>query len=466
MLLNFLFLSLFNSFSAPKSSSNDNQFTIINCIDIIGNKKTKGSIIFRELDIVVGDTIRNENLEEKLTINKNKLINLALFLNVELIVENNNNQTVDLHIKVLEPFYILPYPVFRLADRSFNEWWYNRNHDFKRTIYGINFWHYNVGGRAEDLIINLENGFSKQIAIIYKKPYLNKAMKNGIEVNMIYNTNRQIPFKTFNDKLVFKNIEDNSVLKKFSTKLVLKRRNNFYERQRLELSFHKESISDSMHIFNPNYYLNGASRAKYFKATYIFEGDHRDNQIYALNGHYFVARLTRFGIFKSDNINQTELYLSYVYYMKLGKKWFGDFNFRTEITAPKLQAFATSTAFGYRNDNIRGYDLYVIDGQKFGLFKSNLRKQFLETSIKVPDLGFITKAQNLPISMYGRVFYDAGYVWNSNFQFNSSKLANNLISGFGVGLDIVSIYLGALRTSYSINNKGEKGLFFAYGKDF
>lgn len=466
MFLNILFLSLFTNFSKAKNSLEPEKYTIINCIDIYGNKKTKESIIYRELDIEVGDTINVENLEQKLTKNKNKLINLGLFLNVELEIDHNNNQTADLHIKVVEPFYILPYPIFRLADRSFNEWWYNRNHDFDRTIYGINFWHYNLGGRAEDLIVNLENGFSRQIALIYKKPYLNKAMKNGIELNLIYNVNKQIAYKTFNDKLVFKTSDDELMLKKFSTKLVLKRRNNFYERQRLELSFHKESVSDSISDLNQNYFLNGASNAKYFKATYIFEGDHRDNQIYALNGHYFVARLTKFGIFKTDNINQTELYLSYVYYMKLGKKWFGDFNFRTKITAPNLQAFSTSTGFGYRNDNVRGYDLYVIDGQKLGLFKSNLRKEFLETKIRIPNLGFLAKPQSLPIAIYGRVFYDAGYVWNTNYKYNSSKLANSLVSGFGVGLDIVSIYSGALKTSYTINNKGEKGLFFAYGKDF
>jgi outer membrane protein assembly factor BamA len=441
-------------------------YIILSKIGINGNQKTKTSIITRELDIAEGDTIMLNELENVLLKNKNKIINLNLFLNVNLNIIHCEAPFAELQIYVAEQFFLLPVPIFRLADRSFNEWWYNRNHDFKRIIYGINFVHFNVGGRAEEFMINLENGFTRQIALVYKKPYINSAMKTGLDFSLIYNTNKQIPYRTFEDKLVFAKNDEQILLNKFATKIVLRRRNNFYERQRLELSFNKETLSDSVSALNPNYFLNSATKLKYFKASYIFEGDHRNNIIFPTKGHYFIGKISRLGILKSDNVSQNELYLSYAYYMKLGKKWIGDFNFRTKITGPTLQPFATSTAIGYKTDNIRGYDLYVIDGQKLGIYKSNLRYNFFDQNVKIPAIGKLKQAQILPLAIYGRVFYDAGYVWNKNYLLNNSLLANKLISGFGIGLDIVSIYSGALKISYSFNNLRERGLYFAYGKDF
>ena len=441
-------------------------YIVLSKIGIYGNIKTKTSIILRELDVAVGDTILLDNLDEIVQKNRNKIVNLQLFLNVNLDIIHCEPPFAELQIYLAEQFYLLPYPIFRLADRSFNEWWYNRNHKLNRVIYGINFVHFNMGGRAEELLINLENGFTQQVALIFKKPYLNSKMKTGLDFSLIYNTNKQIPYRTFQDKLVFVKSDENILLKRFSTKIVLRRRNNFYERQRLELSFNKESLADSISGLNPNYFLNNASKLKYFKASYTFEGDHRDNTIYPSKGHYFIGKVSKLGLLKSDNINQTEWYFSYAYYMKLNKRWLADINFRTKLTSPLLQPFATSTAIGYKTDNIRGYDLYVIDGQKLGLFKSNLRYNLFDKNVKIPAIGKLKAAQIMPLALYPKLFFDAGYVSNKNYMMNNSLLANKVVAGYGLGLDIVSIYSGALKISYAFNNLGEKGLFFAYGRDF
>jgi outer membrane protein assembly factor BamA len=442
---------------------NDN--IIVSKIDLIGNVKTKSRIIIRELDIAVGDTILNGNIEEKLLKNKNKITNLDLFLHVELFFDSLNKPLSTLHIKVIEQNFYYPFPVFALADRSFNEWWYNRHHDFKRIIYGINFIHFNIGGRAEELWLNLENGFSKRAEILYKIPYLNHAMKTGLDFNIKYSSSKQMPYRTNNDKLVF-GTDDNVLLNKFSTKVVLRRRNNFYERQRLEMSFHHELLADSIAKLNPNYFLFGKTKLNYLKTTYEFEGDHRDNYIYPSKGHYFIGKISHLDFLGPEKYQLNELFLSYAYYSKLGKKWFADINFRTKITNSKLQPWAATYGFGYKNDNVRGYDLYVIDGQKTALFKSNLRKEIINTSIKVPAWGVWKNAQKQPLWIYGKLFYDAGYVSNVYYTLNNSKLANNFIYGYGIGLDIVSIYTGAIRITYSINKLNETGLFFNYGREF
>jgi outer membrane protein assembly factor BamA len=470
-LLNYLamrsvFLIIFLLFSNFFSFSKSGDFIVLSDILIYGNEKTKSSIIVRELDFKKGDTIFVDDLEQKLNLNRNKIVNLQLFLKVDITIVICEAPFAEIQINLAEQFYIFPLPVFRLADRSFNEWWYNRGHKLNRTIYGVNLVHLNVGGRAEELIVNLENGFTRQLALIYRKPYIDKVMKTGLEFDLIYNTNKQISYKTFEDKLVFVKSDENVLLKKFSTRITLVKRNSFYERQRFELRYTKESVSDSISGLNPNYFLKSRTSINYFKLSYIFESDHRNNIVYPNQGFYFKGRISRTGILKNDLASQNEIYFVFSQYLPLSKTWFADFNIRSKITNPSLQAFSISQAFGYKNENVRGYDLNVIDGQKMILFKSNLRKLFIDRFFKLPAIGAWKAGQTQPIALYGRAFFDSGYVRNKFANLNSSLLANKLISGYGLGFDIVSSYSGALRVSYSINNQGGKGLFFDFGKEF
>lgn len=461
-----VFFTLFFLFSNFVSFSESNDFIVLSDIVIYGNEKTKSSIILRELDFKKGDTIFVDDLEQKLKLNRNKVVNLQLFLKVDMNIINCLAPFAEVQINLAEQFFLFPLPVFRLADRSFNEWWYNRGHKLNRTIYGVNLVHLNVGGRAEELIINLENGFTKQLAFIYRKPYIDKVMKTGLELDLIYNTNKQIAYKTFEDKLVFAKNDESVLLKKFSTRISLIRRNGFYERQRFEVKYSNESVSDSISFLNPNYFLKSRTALNYFRLSYIFESDHRNNVIYPNQGFYFKGKISRAGIIKNDMASQNEIYFLFSNYLPLSKTWFADFNIRSKITNPGLQAFSISQAFGYKNENVRGYDLYVIDGQKMVLFKSNIRKLFIDRFFKLPAIGAWKAGQNQPIALYGRAFFDAGYVSNKFENLNSSLLANKLISGYGLGFDIVSSFSGALKVSYSFNNLGGKGLFFDFGKEF
>ncbi|MES2795421.1 MAG: BamA/TamA family outer membrane protein [Bacteroidota bacterium] len=461
-----IYLLVIISFFSFESYAQNNEFSIISDIIITGNEKTKNSIILRELDFEKGDTLYFEEIEEKINLNRNKIVNLQLFLSVDLKVIKCENPFAELQINLSEQFYIFPFPVFRLADRSFNEWWYNRGHKLNRTIYGVNLVHLNVGGRAEELILNLENGFTRQLGIIFRKPYIDKKMKTGFDFELFYNTNKQIAYRTDLDKLVFARNDESVLLRKFTSLIALRRRNNFFVRQRLELAYFNETLSDSISALNPNYYLDSRAKTDYFRLSYAYIVDHRNNLNYANTGHYFKARLSRTGLFKNDQLSQNEAYFVYAHFFDLGKKWYVDYNIRGKITSPKLQAFAISQALGYKNENIRGFDLHVIDGQKFGIFKTNFRRQIFDTEFKVPAIGVLKSAQKQPLSLYARAFVDGGYVWNKYSNLNNSQYANRFITGYGLGVDLVSIYTGALKISYSFNNFGDRGLYFAYGREF
>ncbi|TAG61457.1 MAG: outer membrane protein assembly factor, partial [Runella slithyformis] len=117
------------------------------------------------------------------------------------------------------------------------------------------------------------------------------------------------------------------------------------------------------------------------------------------------------------------------------------------------------------NDLVRGYELYVIDGQHYGYARSNLRYQLIN---RVFNLKFIKNKQfnTFPVAIYPNIYLDAGYVWNRFTELNNSQLANTLLIGGGAGLDFVFYYNFVARLNYSVNKMGEARPYFSIGREF
>jgi len=68
--------------------------------------------------------------------------------------------------------------------------------------------------------------------------------------------------------------------------------------------------------------------------------------------------------------------------------------------------------------------------------------------------------RTMPLALYPKVFFDAGYVHN-NFTASSNKeLTNTFLPGGGIGLDLVTYYDLVFRFEYAINKKLERGFYF------
>ena len=68
-----------------------------------------------------------------------------------------------------ERWYFIAYPVFDLADRNFNEWWYDRGRDFRRVIYGGRLSYRNVTGTNDRLQVVIERGFLQRTVLSYTR---------------------------------------------------------------------------------------------------------------------------------------------------------------------------------------------------------------------------------------------------------------------------------------------------------
>ncbi|KQS24845.1 BamA/TamA family outer membrane protein [Dyadobacter sp. Leaf189] len=438
---------------------------VIGEVSVEGNHKTRTGIILREMAIKPGDAIPAALLKEKLEVDRRKVINTNLFITVELLAKPNpDSLRTDILILVKERWYLIALPVFQLADRNFNEWWYERKRDLSRTTYGAYFSYGNVTGRADKLRLLAEFGFIPKFEIAYTLPYLDKAQKTGITIGTSFSINKTTAYRTWRDKLQYLNSEDVN-RRRFYTYVSLTRRNKYYAFHSVDLRWSQSRISDTIAILNPNYMLDGRRRQQYVQLTYTFSYDKRDNVQYALQGQSFSAQISKLGILPCDDVNTLYLYGSYRKYVPLGKNFYFNTGMRGRVSFPKRQPYLQTIGLGYRNDLVRGYELYVVDGQDYALLKNELKYRLFSVQ---KHLSFIPIRQfnTIPLAAYINTFADAGYVKNSYPEFSNTRLGNSMLYGAGAGLDVVTFYNIVTRFNITLNAKGERRFFFNVSREF
>ena len=129
-----------------------------------------------------------------------------------------------------------------------------------------------------------------------------------------------------------------------------------------------------------------------------------------------------------------------------------------KISANLFQPYFIQKGLGYSGNNIRAYEYYVIDGQNYGLLKTNVKFELFPEKVKkfgfVPSQNFNT----LHFAVYLNLFADLAYVQDDIF-YKNNTLSNELLFGTGIGLDLVTYYDIVWRLEYSINKMHESGFF-------
>ena len=173
--MNKIILVLFLCFLSHTSYTQDK--FIVSKINIIGNNITKESVILRELEFNVGDTVSSDEIEKKINNSLHNLYNIELFnfIDIDKILFNKN---IEINIIVTEQWYIWPYPILEISERNFNTWWKDFSSsnysDFSRLNYGIHLTWRNFRGKNEQLEFKYRRGFKEQYLIFYNNPFINK----------------------------------------------------------------------------------------------------------------------------------------------------------------------------------------------------------------------------------------------------------------------------------------------------
>jgi len=460
----YLRLSLLISYCFFLQQKAEAQYIIIDSVIFKGNDKTRDNILRRELDIISGDTLQVSEVDSRVEFNRRKLINTNLFIWVKSNSHPNNSDHITVTFEFLEQWYLLAYPIFQLADRNLNDWW-ERGHSFERTIYGAHFIHNNFRGRNERLSFKAETGFTQRIELGYSNPYLDRKKTLGLGASLTYVTNKNIAFKTINDTL--NTISSDKILReRWSGALSFRKRLRFYDFHFAEIRYSHTIIADTIRQLNPNYYYKGSNEQNFLQLTYAFSYDFRDFAPYPLRGRKIDLAYNYYGILAQDALNYWDLKASIAYFFDLGSKIFISSQWKAKLTQENIYIpYANIQGLGYGSDNVRGYELNVIDGTNFLLSKNTIKYQLFN---KIIPIRFIPYKQfnQMPVSLYPTVFFDFAYVYQAQPELTSSRYSNRWIYGMGVGFDIVTYYNFVCKLGVPLINSGKSGLVVSVAREF
>lgn len=456
----FPFKSLAFSISVDEVTDSLQNKVVITDIRLIGNKITNYRIVNRELLFMAGDTLTLDLLTSMSSRSRENLLNTQLFNFVDIKVVYERIDRVQVIILMKERWYIFPIPIFEVVDRNFNEWWKTRS--LARTVYGLQIKWENFRGRNESLRISLRFGYTENISLYYNIPNLNRDQTIGLTLYGGYSRNHEAGYELIGNKMEFFKNSSSYIRHDFVGGFKLSYREAIHRVNSVFIEYKNNAVTDTIIKLNKDYFTPGTTNQQLITIGFQLRYDYRDFVEYPLRGFYFDFEAVKqgLGVLKNE-FNQIYLDASFKKYIELSRRWHFAIGTKGKVTGQNFLPFAYTRALGYNADFVRGYEYYVINGQNYVLFKSNIKYSILP--LKIINAGFIPseKFNLIPFSIHLNLYADAGYVRDRQFA-ELNPLANTWLFGYGAGIDFVTYYNIILRTEYSINKKGEKGFFIHF----
>ena len=468
MILKWYFFAVFSCLAllAVAQPDSSNQSVYIERIELKGNDKTKDYIILRELTFQQGDTLLKKELFEHLTRSKKNIFNTRLFNFVDVAGIATHDSVFTVVIDLQERWYLWPKPLLENADRNFNTWWQDK--DLSRLSYGMFVRKFNVRGRNETLQLNFQWGFERQLSATYSMPFIDSNKKNGLNLRAGYSTFREVNYASEGNKRSFISSSSGEPLQQlFYAGADFVRRGGLYFRHTAGVTYHQVKVKDSLQLNADEFLLNNNSKMEYLSFNYNFRFDKRNNIVYPLTGQLVDVNLRyRNGGMFSTSAGFELLEASTVInqHSQLKERLYAGGSIRAKTTLAGTPPYFVQRGFGY-DTFIRGYELYVMDAQDFIAFKSHLKYALVPT--RKGDLPLLKddKFKKFFYAFYLNLNFDIGYA-NDELYASENPLSNNLLMGYGAGLDFVSYYDIVIRAEYSRNLENEGGIFLHFKKAF
>lgn len=460
-----IFIALFltavcasRAFGQPVTDS----LLVIGRINLVGNEKTKNHIILRELAFKEGDTLYRKQLFQYRAMAVRQIYNLSLFTSVDMEIQQSDSAGyTNINIYLKERWFLFVFPIIEIADRNFNTWWTSSNR-LSRLNYGVRTTVFNIRGRNETMRVSMQGGFTRKASVDYSIPYLNKALTIGSLLNFTYSDNREVwPVTSDNELVRFQ--AERVLYSRIKGSIGFTYRRKIYSTHYAEAEYSSLHIDDTVAALNPDYFLNGRTRQRSIYLNYHYAYDIRDFRAYPLNGYHIAAEVGNY-FFIEPQPPLFNIYLNASYNKKLTAKNYLTFNFSAKYSTPNQQPYNLFKAFGY-GYFLRGYDYYVVDGQHFLLGKIDYIINLLPQRNFYFNSAWLDKFRTVPVAVYAKLFYDAGYV-HSRFKPETNTFVNSYLAAFGAGIDLVTYYDRVVRIEYAFTNKGEKGVFLRFNKTF
>lgn len=458
-----LFFLPFSIFAQQPVNSLTSKNFLINRITIVGNFRTKTSIVRRELTFKEGDTINNSDWGVLALRSNQNISNTSLFNFVTLDTIIDKSRHCEVFITLVERWYIYPIPVFQVEERNFNTWWVQDKRSLERVDYGFTLADNNSRGRKEIVKIKLQLGYTQQVGFTYDIPYITKQQDLGMQFNFSYSENRDIPYTSINNILTYLNTPESVLRRQYNATYDLTYRKGLYDIHYFEINFEACYINDTLLKTTTNYLPYNLNHTAFFGAKYFFRRDLRDCSPFPLTGYYFDFSINDYGLDMLPNpFNVLYLQSSFHKYWKLSGSFYYCAEAEGKLSANGVQPYLIQRGLGYNNDLVRGYEYYVIDGNNYGLIKNELKFRLLNMPlVEIPYLE-VKQFSKAYLAIYLCAFSEWGYVGDADPDVQNNFLANTSLWGNGVGLDIVAYYDVVVRFEYSFNKLGQSGFFIHF----
>ena len=442
---------------------------IIDEIQIEGNKRTKTHIIIHEVGNEPGDTLNYLEIDEWISEVKSQLLNTGLFNLIDINVSSWNTVTYhgSIQITLTENWFLYPALIFELADRNFNVWWKEHDHEFNRVNLGGRLDHINLTGNRDYLKVVLHSGYTQKAELDYSYPYLGKDRKWGVGVNVWFTRNREIGFETIDNKLIFGTDNHRYIYQRFRTAASVNYRPTLFSNHQFKIEFYQNRISQKVATeFNPDFFKDGRENLRYFTLTYEYRKEKLDHKIDPHKGYAYSVALRKEGIGIFSELDIVSLKAKTSLFTSLGDRWSSGFHVKAKVMAPRTKPpYFNNTALGYGEDQIRGYEYYVIDGMDYISASSQLKFNVFSTQINWGKLMPLSAFKTMPLRLNATLSVDGGYV-NDLYYADNNTLSNRWLLGGGPGVQLIWSNNFKLRLEYNINHLLENGLFLHFNTSF
>ncbi len=432
------------------------QTITIDGIEISGNKRSRASVIMRELTFAPGDTLSLAALQTHLEESRNNILNTSLFNYVTLTADTTALPAVGIHIKVEERWYIWPSVDLIFEDRNISTWL--RHPDWSRFTLGAGVNIQNMRGLNETLRFNARVGYQRGLSLSYSNITIDRAKKHLLSLSAGYNIVYNAAYQTEGNKPVYVTIDGNPLRERYSAGLSYLYRPRINERHNASIDISRTNIDDTLLTLNPHFWGGTKAHRSMVNLTYSYTVDHRDSYIYPLKGNVLKA-IVKTGIALDDDYITTSVYPQFGVYVPLAKRLFYAGEAFAKVTALSKRSYIEERALGYDGNYLRGYEDYVVDGNYFLLSKNTLRFLLLPTKvIEIKWLSALSKFNKIHFTIYANVFADFGYAYHQRPTAGNTFENKFLYSG-GAGLDLVTYYDIVFRVDYAVNKLGDGGVF-------
>ena len=459
-----LFLFLAAGHSRGQQDSLPAPTSRVATILINGNKKTKPTIILREMTLTEDARYTTEDLYARMERSQQNLMNTGLFNTVTVLPIYVSSSELLIDVTVNERWYLWPSPILQVADPNFNVWWETR--DLNRLNYGLFVNQYNFRGMNETVYAKMQFGYTQQFGLRYKVPFFNKSQRWGFSVGGGYAQQKEITIGTVDDRRVLFSLPEGNIRTEWRGDMEFSLRREHDVRHFFRVGCQQADVEDTVAVLTPNYFGDGTVSTSYLFAGYTFIWDRRDLRFYPRSGHYAELKVDRMGLglLSAEAPDITTVYGAVKKWWSAGQRWTLGASASGKATLGGLPPYFVQEGLGYRNF-VRGYEYYVVDGEHFTLGKANVLFQIIRPKTYYLEPVPLEAFRTLYIAVYLNAFVDVGRSWNSQFG-EANPLANEWLSGYGLGLDLVTSYDQVMRVEYALNALGEDGLFLHFSQPF